>query len=167
MKKIHGLFIIMQLLVVFVVVQGPLSNIVSAEEAVETKECDCYKDHAKHKDFHKYMRVHKDFYFELLTEKYAPESAEQWKMIRTERDLLMKKLSEAKKRGELLHGEVKSEEWKEQHHFLQKQLTKAVKERDEEKISTILPQIFTHYEELNKVFQQRVNSLSTAEPQVD
>ncbi|WP_368503873.1 hypothetical protein AB3N04_17350 [Alkalihalophilus sp. As8PL] len=160
MKKLHGLFIVAQLVIVLAFIQQPLIDSVSAEENSEAQECDCDKHHKKHKEFHQYMRIHKDFYYELLTDKYAPEQAEQWKDIRSERDLLLKKLTEAKKRGELLHGDVKSKEWMEQHHFLQKQLTKAVKERDEKKIAEVLPQVFAHYEALNNEFQQRVNALS-------
>ncbi len=51
------------------------------------------------------LKVHLDFYYEMLIEKYVPEQSEKWQEIRTERDLLHKKLKEAKQRGELLHGQ--------------------------------------------------------------
>ncbi|WP_100373411.1 hypothetical protein [Bacillus sp. FJAT-45037] len=163
MKKRHIVFILTQLVVLLVVAGQPLVERVSAEEDIHATECGCNHAEDKNKHFHESIRVHKDFYMELLTEKYTPEQVEQWKAIRSERDLLLKKLNEAKKRGEIMHGDIRSKEWTDHHHELQKQLTKAVKERNDQEITELLPLIFAHYEKLNTEFQDRVKALNDAD----
>ncbi|WP_332695927.1 hypothetical protein [Halalkalibacter lacteus] len=153
MKRFHQLFLLAQILLVASIVVTSLAPVqaeVSGEEG--NQEC-CQHE----KEVAKELKVHLDFYYELLAEKFAPNELEKWKEIRSERDLLQKKLKEAKQRGELENGEAIDKAWLDRHSELHDSFNVAVKKRDEVQLGQLIPQIFDHYERLNNVYKERLN----------
>ncbi|WP_227938431.1 hypothetical protein [Alkalihalobacillus deserti] len=153
MKRFHQLFLFAQLMLIASIVVTSLAP-VQAEVSEDKKEETCWEHE---QGISKKLKVHLDFYYELLAEKYAPNEIEQWKEIRVERDLLQKKLKEAKQRGELENGQAVDKSWLDKHAELQKAFNNAIEKRDDEQLKTILPQMFDQYAELNSLFKQRLN----------
>ena len=153
MKRFHQLFLFAQITLIASIVVTSLAP-VQAEVADDQKEeaC-CGHEQGLSKEF----KMHLDYYYELLAEKYAPDQIEKWKEIRVERDLLHKKLKEAKQRGELENGQAVDKTWLDKHAEIQSAFNNAIEKRDEEKVKEILPQMFAHYAELNALYKQRLN----------
>lgn len=151
MKRFHQLFLVGQfvcLLVLAITVFSP----VQAEEINEEQSCQQCEMQVR-----KEVKVHLDFYYELLAEKYAPDELEKWREIRKERDLLRKKLNEAKKRGEIEQESSIGDEWLEKHRQLQESFRLAVEKRDEEQLRSLLPKLFDQYNQLNEHYKVRLN----------
>ncbi|ARK31373.1 hypothetical protein [Halalkalibacter krulwichiae] len=154
MKRFHQLFIIAQILFIASIAFTSLAP-AQAEGADEIQKEATSCDHDKR--ISKDLRIHLDFYYELLANKYDSADVEKWKEIRSERDLLQKRLKEAKQKGELQNGQVVEKTWLDRHAKLQSAFTTAVEKRDEEQIGALLPQIFDHYEKLNGIYKKRLN----------
>ncbi|GAE36636.1 hypothetical protein [Halalkalibacter akibai] len=153
MKRFHQLFLFAQILLIASIVVTTLAP-VQAEVVEDKKEEEgCEHDKGISKD----LKVHLDYYYELLADKYAPDQIGKWKDIRVERDLLQKKLKEAKQRGELENGQAVDKTWLDKHSELQSVFNAAVEKRDEEQLKIVLPQLFDHYAELNKLYKKRLN----------
>lgn len=118
------------------------------------EECNC------HALKHKSMLVHLDMYYELLAEKYAPDQLEQWNEIRKEREMIKKRLKEAEKRGEILHGEKLDQEWLEKHKELQIKFSAAVEKREEKEIKMLIELVFLHHKQKNELLKKRLENLS-------
>ncbi|MFC0472520.1 hypothetical protein ACFFHM_19055 [Halalkalibacter kiskunsagensis] len=153
MKRFHQLFLLTQVLLVASIVVTSLAP-VQAEVSGEEGKQECYQHE---KEITKDLKVHFDFYYELLAEKFAPTEIEKWKEIRSERDLLQKKLKEAKQKGELENGEAIDNAWLDRHSELHDSFNVAVEKRDEELLTQLIPQMFEHYAVLNKVYKKRLN----------
>jgi FMN phosphatase YigB (HAD superfamily) len=153
MKRFHQLFLLTQFLLVASIVVTSLAPVqaeVSQEE--ENQECSQHE-----KEITKELKVHLDYYYELLAEKFAPAEIEKWKEIRSERDLLQKKLKEAKQRGELQNGDAIDKVWLDRHRELHDLFNAAVEKRDKEQLGKLIPKIFEHYGMLNNVYKERLN----------
>ncbi|WP_088104747.1 hypothetical protein [Halalkalibacter urbisdiaboli] len=160
MKRFHQLFLLSQAAFVVCMLSISLMQPVFAEDE-QSKEPS--QEHCQHnKEMFKKMQVHMDFYHELLAEKYAPNHTEEWHEIRKERDLLRKKINEAKKRGELVN-EHKNEDFKaffEKHKQLQVDFRDAVEKRDDEKIKQLLPQLFEQHRQMNEMLKKKLEGVN-------
>ncbi|KHF39518.1 hypothetical protein [Halalkalibacter okhensis] len=154
MKRFHQLFLLAQIILLASFVVTSLAP-VQAEVPNEDPEQECCGHEQQEID--KDLKVHLDFYYELLAEKFAPSEIERWKEIRSERDLLQKKLKEAKQKGELENGEAIDKEWIEKHKEITIAFNSAVEKRDEGELSTVIPQLFEHYKKLNDVYKKRLD----------
>jgi hypothetical protein len=153
MKRFHQLFLFVQIIFIASIVVTSLAPVQA--EITEDKKDETCCDHEK--GISKELKIHLDFYYELLADKYAASEIEKWKDIRVERDLLQKKLKEAKQRGELENGQAVDKTWLDRHTELQTSFNSAVEKRDEEQLQTLLPQIFDHYAKLNELYKKRLN----------
>ncbi|WP_332632298.1 hypothetical protein [Halalkalibacter flavus] len=154
MKRFHQLFILAQIVLLASIAVTSLAP-VQAEVPNEEPEQEC-RGHEQ-QEINKELKVHLDYYYELLAEKYAPNELEKWKEIRSERDLLQKKLKEAKQKGELENGGAIDNEWIEQHKEITDAFNAAIEKRDEEQLRKLLPQLFDHYKKLNDVYKKRLD----------
>ncbi|MFC0561591.1 hypothetical protein [Halalkalibacter alkalisediminis] len=152
MKRFHQLFLFAQIMLIASIVITSLAPVQAEVSDDQKEEACCEHDQAISKE----LKVHLDFYYELLAEKYAPDQIEKWKEIRVERDLLQKKLKEAKQRGELENGQTVDKTWLDKHAELQNAFNNAVEKRDEDKLKEILPKMFAQYAELNALYKQRL-----------
>ncbi|GAE24627.1 hypothetical protein JCM9140_569 [Halalkalibacter wakoensis JCM 9140] len=152
MKRFHHLFLLVQIVLLTTVAITSLAP-VQAEGPIEEEEQECCQQDEQIK---KELKVHFDFYYELLAEKYAPDEIEKWKDIRSERDLLLKKLKEAKQKGELENGEAIDKEWIAKHKEITDSFHTAIEKRDEEQVRLLLPKLFDHYRELNNLYKKRL-----------
>lgn len=98
--------------------------------------------------------IHMGYYYELLTEKYAPDLVEEWKVISKDQQELMSKLKENKEKKEEFKKNLKEHSWYKRHKELEKQLTKAVKERDEEALKEMMPKMIEIQKELNDILSK-------------
>ncbi|MBU8907758.1 hypothetical protein [Desertibacillus haloalkaliphilus] len=129
--------------------------LIYAEEGEGSQEAECqYEDKIMHT--HENFSIHLNLYYQLLAEKFAPEYVDVWQEINKERELIRKKLQEAKKKGELLHGDVVGEEWLKKHESLQTEFTNAVQKQDDQELKELIPKLFTNYKELNELFKKRL-----------
>ncbi|WP_209123117.1 hypothetical protein [Alkalihalobacillus sp. BA299] len=100
--------------------------------------------------------AHLNMYYELLAEKYAPEYVDAWREISKEQAVLKRKLSEAMKNGQLMHGDVIDEEWYKKHEELQNLFVQAVEQRNEKALKKVLPKVFQQQKNLNKMYKKRL-----------
>jgi len=100
--------------------------------------------------------IHVTMYYHLLAQKFSPYQVKVWDEIKQEQNILKKKIEELHKAGALLHGDKVEHTWIERHQQLQRALTKAVKEYDEEALKEILPKIFEHQRELNEKMKEKI-----------
>ncbi|MDT8862551.1 hypothetical protein N0O92_20305 [Alkalihalobacillus sp. MEB130] len=154
MKRFHQLFLLTQIVLLASVAITSLAP-VQAEVPNEDPEQECCQH--EQQEMNQELKVHLDFYYELLAEKYAPDEIEKWKEIRSERDLLQKKLKEAKQKGELENGEAIDKTWVDEHKKLTDAFNAAIEKRDEEQLRTIMPKLFDHYKKLNDVYKERLD----------
>ena len=125
--------------------------------------------HAKYVDF-MLERVHRQYYFTLLSDKYTPESTKEWKEVFAERERLMKEIK-------MLHGEVgktarsgrteeekqaRREEMKNRHEqkaALYEEFTEAVRSQDQTKIKAVLPKLLEQTKQVNKHIAERIAAM--------
>ncbi|WP_216829468.1 hypothetical protein [Alkalihalobacterium elongatum] len=100
--------------------------------------------------------AHLNMYYELLAEKYTPQYVDTWREISREQAVLKKKISEAMKNGQLMHGEVIDQEWYKKHEELQTLFVQAVEQRNEKAIKKVLPKVFQQQKDLNKMYKERL-----------
>lgn len=104
--------------------------------------------------FMKKYGVHMDYYYELLAEKHAPEFVDEWKVIRNEQHEMMGKLKENKEKKAEFKENLKEKSWYKRHKEIEKQFTKAVKERDGNALTSILPKVIDMQKEFNKILSE-------------
>lgn len=129
-------------------------TIVYAEEVEDTKNCLQYEMEIRNA-----IKVHADFYHEMLVHRYAPAELKYWQSVRSERDLLHKKLKEA---AQFPYLKEKDERWEKKHRKLQEAFKKAVERRDETEIRKLLPQIIKHDDQLNQLNKQRLKMIHSS-----
>lgn len=95
--------------------------------------------------------VHIDYYYELLTEKYAPDLVDEWKVISKDQQEMMSKLKEDKDKKAEFKKNLKDKSWYKRHKELEKEFTKAVKNRDENALKEIMPKVIDLQKELNDI----------------
>ncbi|MFV8827993.1 hypothetical protein ACNSTQ_09305 [Alkalihalobacterium sp. APHAB7] len=100
--------------------------------------------------------AHLNMYYELLAEKYTPEYVNAWREISKEQAVLKKKISEAMKNGELMHGDVIDQDWYKKHEELQTLFVQAVEQRNEKALRKVLPKVFQQQKDLNKMYKERL-----------
>lgn len=152
MKRFYQGFMFLQMAAVLVLAVTFLAP-VQAEDVEQEQERNC---HQCEMEVRNELKVHLDYYYEMLVEKYAPTKSEKWQDVRNERDLLQKKLKEAKQRGELSSEKTIDKGWIEEHRNLQQLFNAAVEKRDENQLQQLLPQMIEHYEKLNDLYKQRL-----------
>ncbi|TWI55927.1 hypothetical protein [Halalkalibacter nanhaiisediminis] len=152
MKRFYQGFMFLQMAAVLALAVTFLAP-VQAEDVEQEQERNCHQCEMKVRNE---LKVHLDYYYEMLVEKYAPTKSEKWQDVRNERDLLQKKLKEAKQRGELSSEKMIDKEWMEEHRNLQQLFNAAVEKRDENQLQQLLPQMIEHYEKLNDLYKQRL-----------
>ncbi len=103
------------------------------------------------------VNVHMNLYYQLLAEKYAPDQVKVWKNARKDREKLLEKLKELHENGAILHGDTIAHDWLEEHSKIQQAFFKAVKENDENEIKNIIPTLFEHEIELNKIYKRSID----------
>ncbi|TMW73727.1 hypothetical protein [Alteribacter natronophilus] len=129
-------------------------GLIAAEESPEGREESARTHETVHLKYDK-MRPHLNFYYELLIERYEPAMKEEWLMIVQELETLIKKYREMKKEGKLKDKDFHNQDdkWKMKHQDVQEQFLKAVKERNDEAIRAILPDLVTLQKEMNEYLE--------------
>ncbi|HHY21853.1 MAG TPA: hypothetical protein GX525_08220 [Bacilli bacterium] len=118
---------------------------VSADDDKGKPSCHCHM---------KKYGVHIDHYYELLAEKYAPDLVDEWKVISKDQQELMSKLKEDKDKKAEFKKNLKESSWYKRHKELEKQFTKAVKERDKNALKEIMPKVIEMQKELNDILSK-------------
>lgn len=128
-----------------------------AKEPVELDK-DSYHDHVYHEYYlrHDAMRPHFNFYYDLLIDRYQPELQEEWRLIVNERETLIKKYKELKKEGKLKDPVEKDESWKTEHQNIHERFLNAVKERNDEAIEEVLPDLLALQKEMNEFLKSQI-----------
>ncbi|OLO42817.1 hypothetical protein BTR23_02115 [Alkalihalophilus pseudofirmus] len=104
--------------------------------------------------------AHLNMYYELLAEKYTPEYLDAWRNISKEQAVLKRKISEAMKSGQIMHGDVIEEEWLKKHEELQTLFVQAVEQRNEKALKKIIPKVFQQQKDLNKMYKKRLEIIN-------
>ncbi len=137
------------IIIVFVLLMVTVPS-VSATEESNTKE---------EKQKHEMIELHIHMYYQLLTEKYAPNEVVKWDEIRKERLLIKKKISEARKRGEDVEWDYDNDEWIQTHKQLQEEFYQAVKKYDEDELRRIIPLLIEQEKILNDWYKKQLKTL--------
>ncbi|WP_096434738.1 hypothetical protein [Alteribacter populi] len=107
---------------------------------------------------HEALRPHFHFYYDLLIDRYHPELKSEWREIISERETLIKKFKELKKEGKLQDPPEKDQQWKEKHQEVHEKFLAAVKERNDQEIKEVLPELLTLQKDVNKYLKARIKS---------
>ncbi|MFA9556004.1 hypothetical protein ACERII_01665 [Evansella sp. AB-rgal1] len=103
---------------------------------------------------HDSIKIHLQYYYELLVEKHRPELKEEWIEINREKEAILKKMREMKKEGKTFDFTQIDGEWKVKHERIHEEFMEVVKSRDNEKIKNILPEIINLSKEWNEVYRE-------------
>lgn len=155
MKRRFQIFLLIQAAVMLAFTAMPAP--IQAEETEQVKDCFQCEMELKNE-----IKVHLDFYYEMLVNRYAPHELEHWRKIRSERDLLQKKLSELERNGKVQFTSERDEEWVSNHRDIQNKFKMVVEKRDEEQLRILLPKILENDEKLNKLYKQRLKQLRSS-----
>lgn len=139
---------IKMLMIVFVLFMMFIPSVSATEE-----------DAKEEKQKHEMIELHIHMYYQLLTEKYAPNEVVKWDEIRKERLLIKKKISEARKRGEDVEWQYDNEEWKHTHKQLHEAFYQAVKKYDEDELRRIIPLLIEQEKILNDWYKKQLKTL--------
>ncbi|NEU29576.1 hypothetical protein GN156_02090 [bacterium LRH843] len=156
MKKRYQVFLLVQVAVMLTILLTIMAPI-QAEETEQVKNCFQCEMELRNE-----LKVHLDFYYEMLVNRYAPNELEHWRKVRGERDLVQKKLSEHKRNGKLQSTGVMEEEWIKTHRDIQNRFKMAVEKRNEDQLRVLLPIIVEHDEKLNKIYKQQLKQLQSS-----
>ncbi|ADU30000.1 hypothetical protein [Evansella cellulosilytica] len=154
MKWINILFV-----AIFLMIASPFNTLAEDIDENKVEQEKCYSEQEL-SHMHKAMRVHIDYYYELLINKYRPELMEDWKESVRDRDAILKKIKELSKEGADLTSLQPTEQWKTKHEEYQESFLEAIKNRDNEKIKTILPlflQLQQMWNDSQRESLQRIN----------
>ncbi|UCZ54630.1 hypothetical protein LGQ02_07725 [Bacillus shivajii] len=138
---------------IFLTFVFPIGQPVIAEDGSEENDF-CENCHEKISYEHQVIRPHMEYYFELLLDKYSPDLKEEWTEVLRERESILKKLKQMKKEGKLKEHPSPSERWYEKHGQIHDQFLNAVKKRDDETITQLLPQLLSLQKEWNVIHKE-------------
>ncbi|MBM7097256.1 hypothetical protein JSY36_16105 [Bacillus sp. H-16] len=149
---------LMMIIVIAFSLISPMNT--SAEEPSPAVKRDNHENNVYHQYYlrHDALRPHFNFYYDLLIDRYQPELKEEWRLIVNERESLIKKYKELKKEGKLKDHVQKGEAWKEKHEMVQESFLKAVKERNDEAIKDVLPDLLALQKEMNDYLKNHVKT---------
>ncbi|MDG5788665.1 hypothetical protein QA612_14385 [Evansella sp. AB-P1] len=118
------------------------------DERCDENECEMNHEQVTH--HHEMIKVHLQYYYELLIEKHSPELKEEWREIVRDREAIHKKIKEMKKEGKEIEDCEITKAWKEKHKRYQEMFLDAVNKRDSEKIESLLPLLLQLHKQWNE-----------------
>lgn len=134
--------------------------------AVSAAKPDDMPKHHKRAAFVMAAPSHQAMYMQLLAEKYAPETKDEWKKTMAERVKLMNEMKELKKSGKWKRDDAKQRMEKmakergpemKAHLELVKQFTKAVEKEDAGEIKAVLPKLLESEKKMNEALRKLID----------